>query len=125
MVQSTLLGGVTAAAGAKGSWKSMLKACFTGQMTIEVEGGHKRADAVRVGDLLWSQHESDPDGAPALKVVEEVFERLGSVWVVRVQGQDIETTVRARRITCLTRGVLWRGRPLYPPEVSHVRTRCS
>jgi intein/homing endonuclease len=70
----------------------LLAACFTGRMPIEVEGGHKRADEVRVGDLVWSQHESDPDGAPALKVVEEVFERLGVVWVVRVQGQEIETT---------------------------------
>jgi hypothetical protein len=71
---------------------NILQACFTGEMLLDVEGGKKRADAIRVGDKLWSRNEFDPDGPLALKAVEEVFVRVSPVLHLRVGGQVLRTT---------------------------------
>jgi hypothetical protein len=70
----------------------MRGACFTGEMLIDVEGGKKRADAIRVGDLLWSRSEFDPDGELTLKEVEEVFVLETAVLNLHVAGQILRTT---------------------------------
>ncbi len=67
-------------------------ACFSGRMLIDVAGGKKRADAIRVGDLVASRSEFDPDGPVEYKEVQEIFVRLGSVVNLHVAGQIIETT---------------------------------
>ncbi len=84
-----LLGGM----GAMSSARSMLsRACFTGEMLLDAEGGKKRADSIRVGDRLWSRDEGDPGGPGELKVVEEVFVRESPVLNIHVAGQIIRTT---------------------------------
>jgi hypothetical protein len=71
---------------------SLLSACFTGEMLVDVEGGKKRADAVVEGDLLWSRDEFDPNGPLVLKRVEERFVRVSPVLHVRVVGRVLRTT---------------------------------
>jgi hypothetical protein len=66
--------------------------CFTGEMLVDVEGGKKRADAIREGDLLWSRDEFDPNGPLMLKAVEERFVRVSPVLNLRVAGQLLRTT---------------------------------
>lgn len=72
--------------------RQSLKACFTAEMLLDVEGGKKRADAIQEGDLLWARDEFDPNGPLALKEVEEVFTRVAPVLNVHVAGQVIRTT---------------------------------
>ncbi len=54
--------------------------------------GKIRADAVKVGDLLLSRNELDPNGPLAWKRVQEVFVRVAPIWAVKIPGQTIETT---------------------------------
>ncbi len=68
------------------------QACFSGRMLIDVAGGKKRADAIRVGDLVASRSEFDPNGPVEYKEVQEVFVRLGALVNLHVAGQIIETT---------------------------------
>ncbi len=68
-------------------------ACFTGDMLLLCEGGKKRADAIREGDLLWSQDEHDPDGPLVLKRVLRRFERTAKIWHMRVADRLLRTTV--------------------------------
>jgi hypothetical protein len=67
-------------------------ACFSGEMLLEVEGGKKRADAIRVGDRLASRPEWEPEGPLAYQEVKEVFERWALIWEVEVGGQVLRTT---------------------------------
>jgi hypothetical protein len=69
-------------------WRS----CFTGEMLIDWAGGKKRADAVELGDLLWSRDENDPDGELVLKRVLSVMVRTARIWHLRVAGQVLRTT---------------------------------
>jgi hypothetical protein len=71
---------------------NFLEACFTGEMLLDVEGGKKRAYAIRRGDKLWSRSEFEPEGPLALKEVEEVFVQKARIWNLRVGGQLIRTT---------------------------------
>jgi hypothetical protein len=52
----------------------------------------KRIEAFRRGDVILTQDEDDPDGPLVLSVVEEVFQRVGRIWRLRVGGRVIETT---------------------------------
>ncbi len=67
-------------------------ACFSGRMLIDVAGGKKRADAIRVGDLVASRSEFDPDGPVEYKEVQEVFARVGALVNLHVADYIIETT---------------------------------
>jgi hypothetical protein len=71
---------------------ALFGACFTGDMLVDVEGGKKRADEVKVGDKLWSRNEFDPDGPLMLKEVEERFVRVTLVLNLGVAGQVLRTT---------------------------------
>jgi hypothetical protein len=68
-------------------------ACFTGDMLLRCEGGKKRADAIREGDLLWSRDEHDPDGPLVLKRVLRRFERTAKIWHLCLPGQVLRTTL--------------------------------
>jgi len=80
------------ALGVLGNVLSLSRACFTGDMLLDVEGGKKRADTIQVGDKLWARNEFDPHGAIELKEVEEVFVRVAPIVNVHVAGQIIKTT---------------------------------
>jgi hypothetical protein len=67
-------------------------ACFSGEMLLDVEGGKKRAEAIRVGDRLASRPELEPEGPLAYKEVKAVFERWAPLWEVEVGGQVLRTT---------------------------------
>ncbi len=66
--------------------------CFTGRMLMLGKEGKIRADAVKVGDLLLSRNELDPNGPLAWKRVLARFVRVAPIWAVQVAGQTIETT---------------------------------
>ena len=72
--------------------KFLASSCFTGEMLLDAEGGKKRADAIMVGDKLWSRDEFDPTGPIELKEVEDVFTRVAPIWNVHVAGQTLRTT---------------------------------
>jgi hypothetical protein len=86
--EGDVLGGVMSALGAV----TRRGACFSGEMLLDVEGGKKRADAIRVGDRLASRPEWEPEGALAYKEVKGVFERWAPLWEVEVGGQVLRTT---------------------------------
>src|SRR5262249_33565825 len=68
------------------------RSCFTGEMLLDAEEGKKRADAIRVGDRLWSRSEFDPEGPGELQEGEEGFVRGSPVLNLHVAGQVIRTT---------------------------------
>ncbi len=72
--------------------KFLANSCFTGEMLLDAEGGKNRADAIVVGDKLWSRNEFDPTGPIELKEVEDVFTRVAPIWNVHVAGQTLRTT---------------------------------
>jgi hypothetical protein len=80
------------AMGLVGSVAGFLGGCFTGDMLIDVEGGKKRADEIKVGEMLWSRDEYDSDGPLVLRAVEERFAFTAEVWNLRVGGQLLRTT---------------------------------
>jgi hypothetical protein len=53
--------------------------------------GDKPIEQFRVGDLLLSRSEYDPDGPVEAKAVEEVFVRTGQVLHLHVRGRVIRT----------------------------------
>jgi hypothetical protein len=61
-------------------------------MLIDLDGGRKRADAIKVGDLVASRSEFDPDGPVEYKKVEEVFVDTAAVVNLHAGGNIIETT---------------------------------
>jgi Pretoxin HINT domain len=71
--------------------RRITQACFAGDMLLDAEEGKKRADAIQVGDKLWSRSEFDPASALALKEVEEVFVRVAPILNLHIAGQIIRT----------------------------------
>ncbi len=69
-------------------------ACFSGRMLIDVAGGKKRANVIRVGDLVASRSEFNPDGPVQYKEVQEVFVYAAEIVNLHVGGEIIETTAR-------------------------------
>jgi hypothetical protein len=78
---------------AAGALTPYLRSCFAADMLIDCGGGKKRADAISVGDKLWSRTEFDPTGPLELKEVEEVFVWQAPIWTVQLPGQILRTTV--------------------------------
>jgi hypothetical protein len=81
---ATVMGGVTGAAGARAAW--MMRACFAAGTPIRTPDGWKSIEYLRPGDMVLSRDESDPAGEVSPKVVEETFQRLGRVWLLRLEG---------------------------------------
>jgi Pretoxin HINT domain len=69
-----------------------LKVCFAAGTPLRTPAGHKFIEDFRVGDLILSRGESNPDGLVAVQVVEEVFVRTGRIWHLHVCGRVIRTT---------------------------------
>jgi hypothetical protein len=68
------------------------QACFAADTPLLTPTGSKPIDQFRVGDLLVSRSESDPEGPTEIKQVEEVFVRTGRIMDLRVGGRLIRTT---------------------------------
>jgi hypothetical protein len=68
------------------------QACFAAGMPLRTPEGSKPIEQFRVGDLILSRSEFDPDGPLEAKVVEEVFVRTARILHVRVGGRLIKTT---------------------------------
>jgi hypothetical protein len=90
--EGDLIGGGLQLLGAGMNFGQAGRACFTGDMLLDTEHGKKRADAIQVGDKLWSRNEFDPHGPIELKAVEEVFATVAPIMNVHVAGQIIRTT---------------------------------
>ncbi|WP_088255973.1 glycohydrolase toxin TNT-related protein [Fimbriiglobus ruber] len=67
-------------------------ACFAGGTPIRTPDGWRAIKDLRVGDVVLSRDEHNPDGPVEPKVIEEVFTRYGLIWELRVGGQVIRTT---------------------------------
>ncbi|MGL6074836.1 MAG: polymorphic toxin-type HINT domain-containing protein [Fimbriiglobus sp.] len=73
--------------------KAGLDVCFTAKMQLQLaDGSWCSMSNVRPGTLVASRDECNENGEIVGKVVEEVFERWGLVWIVNVDGKEIETT---------------------------------
>ncbi len=78
--------------GVAGNVSQLGRACFSGEMLLDVEAGRKRADTIVKGDRLFAKNEFDPNGPVELKEVEEVFVRVAPILNVHVGGQVLRTT---------------------------------
>jgi hypothetical protein len=54
--------------------------------------GSKRIEDFRVGDLILSRSEDDPDGPVRAKAAEALFVRVGRLWKLLAGGKEIWTT---------------------------------
>ncbi len=70
----------------------MSKACFTADTLLWSPTGPRPIVQFVQGDQILSRDEHHPEGPVEVKVVEEVFQRLGRILEVRVGGQVIKTT---------------------------------
>src|SRR5262249_25219522 len=68
------------------------QACFAADTPLLTPMGSKPIGQFRVGDLLLSRSESDPEGPTEIKQVEQVFVRTGWIMNLRAGGQLIRTT---------------------------------
>jgi RHS repeat-associated protein len=69
-----------------------LRVCFAAGTPLLTPEGSKLIEQFRVGDLILSRNEFDPEGPIEPKVVEEVFVRVGQILHLHVGGQVIRTT---------------------------------
>jgi hypothetical protein len=67
-------------------------ACFVAGTPILVPGGEKRVEELRVGDLILSRPEGDPEVPARASFVDAVFELTAPILELRVGGQLIQTT---------------------------------
>jgi hypothetical protein len=68
------------------------KACFAAGTPLRTPEGSRNIEDVRVGDLVLSRDEHNPDGLVVAQTVEEVFVRQGLIWHLHLGGQVIRTT---------------------------------
>ncbi len=78
--------------GLLGNIGQMSRACFAAGTPLLTPEGSKPIEEFRVGDLLLSAPEDDPNGAIGPRRVEHVFQRHCRLLLVRVMGQEIHTT---------------------------------
>ena len=67
-------------------------ACFAAGTPLLTPDGAKPIEEFKVGDLVLSAPEDDPNGPVAARRVEKVFQRLARIVELRVGGQAIRTT---------------------------------
>jgi len=84
------MGAVFGVAGANDAWQS--RACFAAGTPLLTPDGERVIEQFRPGHLVVSRSEFDPEGPLEVKVVEEVFVRLGRLLHLHVGGQVIRTT---------------------------------
>ncbi len=68
------------------------KACFSAGTPIRTPEGSRLIEELRVGDMVLSRDEHNPDGVIVAQRVEEVFARNGLIWELRIGGQTIRST---------------------------------
>ena len=66
--------------------------CFAAGTPIRTPQGQMPIEQLRVGDLVLSRDEHDPNSPVAAKVIEEVFVRQGEILNLHVGGRVIKTT---------------------------------
>jgi hypothetical protein len=78
--------------GVLGNVALMTRACFAAGTPMLTPTGNKPIDQFKVGDLILSRDENNPEGPLEAKVVEETFANTARIMVVRVGGREIKTT---------------------------------
>jgi hypothetical protein len=68
------------------------RACFAAGTPLRTPEGSRNIEDIRVGDLVLSRDEHNPDGLVVAQTVEEVFVRQGLIWHLHLGGQVIRTT---------------------------------
>src|SRR5262249_44520593 len=69
-----------------------MQSCFAARTPILTPDGFKFIEDLKVGDLVLSRSEFDPEGPVEAKVVEEVFVNFAPLVAVHVGGRIINTT---------------------------------
>lgn len=87
-----MLDSVSKASGFVNSLRAFQRVCFAAGTPLLTPEGSKPIEQFRVGDLLLSRNEFDPEGPVEPKTIEEVFVRLGRILHLHVGGQVIRTT---------------------------------
>jgi hypothetical protein len=70
----------------------LLNACFAAGTPLLTPDGAKPIEQFKVGDLVLSASEENPDAPVAPRRVEKVFQRLARIVELRVGGRTIRTT---------------------------------
>ncbi len=86
--------GIPLLAGGAAAWSNRAAAlnCFAAGTPLLTPTGARRIETFRIGDLLLSRGELNPDGPVEVKQVEEVFVRLAPILHLHVRDQVIRTT---------------------------------
>jgi hypothetical protein len=66
--------------------------CFVAGTPLLTPQGARPVECFHTGDMILSRAQHDPDGPIEAKVVENVFVRVASIWVLQVREQVIRTT---------------------------------
>ncbi len=92
--QGNYLGAAMDATSAVFDFSAAMRACFAPEapIVLDASGASKRADAIRVGDLILSGDEFDPEAPPQQRPVEEVFTSYARLLNVHIGSQVIRTT---------------------------------
>jgi hypothetical protein len=95
-------GAARSAAQAAAAWQALLNTlgacrkvgapCFAAGTPVRTPEGSKRIELIRPGDRVLSRDEFNRDGPLEAKVVEDNFNSLARIWVLRIAGQEIRTT---------------------------------
>ncbi|MEM4725183.1 MAG: polymorphic toxin-type HINT domain-containing protein, partial [Candidatus Hadarchaeum sp.] len=70
----------------------MVRPCFPGDVQVLTRRGWVRWDSLTTHDEVLSLPEDEPEGELAYRPVEEVFQRWGRIWEVRLGGRVLRTT---------------------------------
>ena len=73
----------------------LMNACFAAGTPLLTPDGAKPIEQFKVGDLVLSAPEENPNGPVAARRVEKMFQRLARIVELRVGGQTIRTDPRA------------------------------
>jgi intein/homing endonuclease len=90
---SSILTGAYGGAANYAAMRSALKSCFAAGTPLRTPWGSVKIEDVRVGDLVLSRDENNPDGVVVAQEVEEVFVRQGLITHLHLpNGVVIRTT---------------------------------
>lgn len=78
--------------GARGSLNNAFRPCFTGKMLIATKAGYKRFSELKKDEAVLASPEDGESKEVSTQLVEEVFERLGRIWLLKIGEEVIETT---------------------------------
>ena len=78
--------------GVAGNASQVFRPCFAAGTPVRTATGSILTENLKVGDIVLSQNEFEPEGQVDGKIVEEVFVRSANILNVVVQGRVIRTT---------------------------------